>query len=102
MSQSDELQVVTAPVPRSRAACCLHGPDDPYVDAVWLPVLGPASYVLWRHLARLVESSAHATTSLPELAAATGFGPPHGRQSPFNRTLHRLERFNLVAIRDDC
>ena len=80
----------------------LHRHDHPYVDAVWLPVLGPAAYVVWRHLARLVDRSAHTTTSLQELAAATGLGPPQGRQSPFNRTLRRLDRFNVVEIRDEC
>ena len=99
MNGSSRLTVVAA---RRPGTTPLHGPDHPYVDAVWLPVLGPASYVLWRHLARLVEGPAPTTTSLPELAAATGFGTPHGRQSPFNRTLHRLERFSLVAIGDDC
>jgi hypothetical protein len=93
------FHVVPAPV-RGRGAGPLHEPDDPYVEGVWLPVVGPASYVAWHHLARLANSSPHATITLDGLAAATGLGTPRGHQSPLHRTLRRLARFDLAHVDD--
>jgi len=76
----------------------MHGADDPYVEAVWLPVLGPASFVLWRHLARLTHRSPPPTVSVAGLSAAVGLGPPQAHQSPINRALRRLARFGLVQV----
>jgi hypothetical protein len=98
MSGSEELQVVVAPLLGGRGACCLHRPDDPYVEDVWLPVLGPASYMVWRHLARLTTRSPRTTITIAELAASTGLGRPQAHQSPINRALRRLARFDLVHI----
>jgi hypothetical protein len=97
MSASAELQVVTAPPPRGTGACCLHGLDDPYVEDVWLPVLGPASYVVWRQLARVATRSP-ATVTIAALAASSGLGRPQAHQSPINRALRRLARFDLVHV----
>jgi hypothetical protein len=99
VSYSTDLHVVQAPM-RTRTSH-LQDPDHPYVDGVWLPVLGPASYVAWRHLARLAIRSSRATISLDALAAATGLGAPRGQQSPLSRTLRRLDRFDLAHVRDD-
>ena len=30
------------------------GPDDLYAHLVWLPAMGPTSFVLWQRLARLL------------------------------------------------
>jgi hypothetical protein len=43
------LWIEPAPV-RARGTSRLHDPSHPYVEGVWLPVLGPASYVAWRRL----------------------------------------------------
>jgi hypothetical protein len=72
------------------------GPDDAYVEAVWLPVLGPASFVVWRRLARDATSVPALDTSLERLAAATGLGSARGTQSGVARALRRLERFGLL------
>jgi hypothetical protein len=100
VNPSDDLHVMPAPHP-ARGSSHLHDPDHPYVDGVWLPVLGPASYVAWRHLARLATGSSRATISLDALAAATGLGAPRGQQSPINRTLRRLGRFEVAHVDDD-
>jgi hypothetical protein len=71
MSQTTEFHVVPAPI-RSDADHRRHGPDHYYVENVWLPVTGPAAYVVWRHLARLATRSPRQTISLPRLAAVTG------------------------------
>jgi hypothetical protein len=100
MSQTTEFQVVPAPI-RSDADPGRHGPDHCYVENVWLPVIGPAAYVVWRHLARLASRSPRHTISLPRLAAVTGLGPAGGRQSSTNRALRRLERFDLIHLDAD-
>ena len=80
------------------------GPDDCYPVAVWLPILGPAAFVLWRHLARqLAHHPDGVTTSLAALAVDLGLGSPHGSQSAVHRTVRRLERFGLLRwAGDDC
>ena len=100
MSQTTEFQVVPASI-RLDADHGRHGPDHCYVENVWLPVIGPAAYVVWRHLARLASRSPRPAISLPRLAAVTGLGPPDGRQSPINRALRRLERFDLIHLDAD-
>jgi hypothetical protein len=82
----------------ARRAGRLHDPDDPYVEDVWLPVIGPAAYVVWRQLARRAAGAGHQTVSIPRLAAAAGLGRPLGNQSPIRRALRRLERFGLVHL----
>jgi hypothetical protein len=77
------------------------GPDDAYVEAVWLPVLGPASFVVWHRLARDAASTPGFGTSLERLAAAAGLGSPRGTQSGIARALRRLERFGLLRRGDD-
>jgi hypothetical protein len=72
------------------------GPDDAYVEAVWLPVLGPASFVVWRRLAVDATSTPGFDTSLERLAAAAGLGSARGTQSGIARALRRLERFGLL------
>jgi hypothetical protein len=72
------------------------GVDDAYVEAVWLPVLGPASFVVWRRLARDAVSMPGFDTSLERLAAAAGLGSARGTQSGIARALRRLERFGLL------
>jgi hypothetical protein len=73
-----------------------HGPSAPYAQAVWLPVLGPASFLVWQRLARTALHRPGTTTDREELAAAVGLGSPHGAQSAVNRALRRLERFGIV------
>jgi hypothetical protein len=76
------------------------GVDDAYVEAVWLPVLGPASFVVWRRLARDAASTP-GYTSLERLAAAAGLGSSRGSQSGIARALRRLERFGLLRPAGD-
>ena len=95
MTAGPDLHVVAVP---ARRGGHLHGPDDPYVEDVWLPVLGPAAYVVWRQLARQATGAGRSTVSLPRLAAAAGLGRPLGNQSPIRRALRRLERFGLVHL----
>jgi hypothetical protein len=72
------------------------GPSANYAHAVWLPVLGPASFLVWQYLARTAIHEPRSLTTREHLSAAMGLGSPHGTQSAVNRALRRLERFELV------
>jgi hypothetical protein len=100
MNPTTPLHVV-ALAGRTGLAHGQHAPEDPYVADVWLPVLGPASYVVWRQLARTAAGVGQRRTTLAALSAATGLGSPGGNQSGVNRALRRLQRFGLVHLDDD-
>jgi hypothetical protein len=72
------------------------GPASPYVEAVWLPMVGPSSFLVWRRLASALEHEPAVTTSLDELAGALGLGSPRGTQSAIARALRRLQRHGLA------
>jgi hypothetical protein len=86
---------------RAGLAHARFSPDDAYVEAVWLPVLGPASFVVWRRLALDAAATPGFDTSLERLAAATGLGSARGTQSGIARAMRRLERFGLVRHAGD-
>ena len=73
------------------------GPGSEYASAVWLPVIGPASWLTWRVMVRGAGlHEAGWTTSLEELSAVVGLGSPRGNQSGIARALRRLHRFAIV------
>ena len=104
MNATRSLRVVAAGAGTPGYPPARFGPDDCYPVAVWLPMLGPAAFVFWRHLARqFVHHPDGVTTSLATLAVDLGLGSPHGSQSTIHRTLRRLERFGLLRwVGDDC
>lgn len=103
MSAERPLRVLAAPPDDRRGRPGRFGPDDCYPAAVWLPVLGPATFVAWHHLAHLARHAGGATTTRAALAADLGLGSPDGSQSALARTLRRLERFGIArAVGDDC
>lgn len=80
-----------------------HGPNSYYATALWLPILGPSTFLAWRLVASEIQHHpAGVTTTLDRLAADLGLGSPNGQQSAVVRTLRRLERFGVTrAITDD-
>lgn len=73
------------------------GPESTYAESVWLPVLGPASWLVWRRLAlELLASPDGFRLELAALSAAVGLGSPRGRQSAIARTLRRLQYFRVA------
>jgi hypothetical protein len=92
VNPSDPLRVLAAPGHHGQ-----FGPTSAYAEAVWLPVIGPASWHTWRVLARgALLHEAGWTTSLEELSAKVGLGSPHGNQSGIARAMRRLSRFGIV------
>jgi len=80
-----------------------YGPSSSYVTAVWLPILGPSTFLAWRLLAgELHHYPGGVTLTLDRLASDLGLGSPRGEQAAVVRTLRRLERFGITrAITDD-
>ena len=73
------------------------GPGDPQAEESWLPVVGPACFVIWRRLAQalLDQGGALAITS-GDLARTVGMAPVTGNQSGLARSLRRLARFGIA------
>ncbi len=72
------------------------GIDDAYPETFWLPVVGPASYLAWRLLARQVQQRPTAVLSAAEIAGRLGLGSVGGTQSGLERTLRRMDRFAMI------
>jgi hypothetical protein len=69
---------------------------------VFLPVIGPASLVIYRRLGSLVELGlAPFDIDIAELAASVGLGLGTGRCAPVTRTLHRMVAFGLARWESD-
>jgi hypothetical protein len=69
----------------------------PYVEAFWLPVLGPSATLLLRRLAAGLRASPHGyDLELEETARALGLGGVGGRRSPFRRAILRCARYGIA------
>lgn len=76
-----------------------HDPRSRYCERFWLPVLGPSTVCLIRHLvARLEEEPEHCRVDLAEVARAIGLGERPGRSGPFARTLSRAVDFDMARL----
>jgi hypothetical protein len=74
----------------------------PYVEGVWLPVLGPSATWALRRLGLWVEANPQGlTVDLRGLAAELGLRPNLRRSSPMVRTLGRMERFAMITWAND-
>lgn len=73
------------------------GVTDPYVELVWLPVIGPsATWMLRRLDGWLPEPGSVVEFDLGELGAMLGLGPSVAAGSSVQRTMRRLVRFGLA------
>ena len=80
-----------------------HGYDvrSSYVEAVYLPVLGPTSLLLARRLAVLMAAEPRGfVLDVADIAAQLGLGRGSGRNSVIARTLARLVIFDVAQVRD--
>jgi len=74
-----------------------HDPRSAYVETFWLPVLGPSTTWLLRHLStRLDEAPQGIELDVEETARALGLGERLGPNAPFARTLKRCVDFNMA------
>jgi len=74
-----------------------HHPRSLYVERFWLPVLGPSTTFLLRHLALVLEAGTRAVT-LAEIAAALGLAEGSRREGAFFRCLERAAAFEMVRV----
>jgi hypothetical protein len=77
--------------------------NSPYVEAVWLPILGPSATWALRRLGLWAGTHPDGCpVELRELAVELGLGTGLGRASPMVRTIGRLQWFGMAAwSRDD-
>lgn len=76
------------------------GPGHPYTEQVWLPRVGPTSFLMWRYLCRRLHAHPRGcVVTLDELAHALGLGTGRRSASPVCRGLVRLERFGITRQR---
>lgn len=95
MSGSEILLVTRDSRPGDR-----HHHSDPYPEALWLPVVGPTSYLMWLILARTLEHTPVVHLDTDELAERLGLGSSGGNQSGVAKALRRMQRFELVSLPD--
>lgn len=76
-----------------------HDPRSPYCERFWLPVLGPSTIFLLRHLAARLEASPDGCRiSVADTARALGLGERLGRNGPFARTVARAVDFDMARL----
>src|ERR671910_1917686 len=73
-------------------------PTDPYLEWCWLPVVGPSTVALVRHVAELTSTSGEARIPLNDLSRLLGLGAVDvpSRNNKLVRTLTRAEQFGLA------
>lgn len=90
----DRLTIVAWPDPRTEARG--HRPGSPYVEAVWLGILGPSTTLCWQRLARLATARESTAIDSVDLAVSLGLGESLGRNAPISRTLGRMVAFGAA------
>lgn len=73
-----------------------HRPGSPYVEAVWLGVLGPSTTWAWARLARIASTHPGAIIDTTDLAISLGLGASLGTNAAISRTLGRLVAFDAA------
>ena len=78
-----------------------HKPGSPYVEAVWLGILGPSTTLCWQRLARLAAARPGTAIDTVDLAVSLGLGESLGRNAPISRTLGRMVAFGAAQRSGD-
>jgi hypothetical protein len=79
-----------------------HRPGSPYLEACWLPILGPSGTWCWQRLSRLAAVRPGARIDAVDLAVSLGLGEGLGRNAPISRTLGRLVAFETAYRSGDA
>lgn len=75
-----------------------HDPRSAYVERFWLPILGPSTVLLLRHLATALDSAPGGfLLDLEETARALGLGVRDGPHAPLARALRRAVDFAMAT-----
>jgi len=78
-----------------------HKPCSPYVEAVWLGVLGPSTTLCWTRLSRIANVRPNTAIDITDLAVSLGLGVGLGRNAPITRTLGRMVMFGTALHSGD-
>lgn len=78
-----------------------HRPGSPYIECVWLGVIGPSTTLAWQRLARLAVANPGGQVESVDLARSLGLGDGLSRNAPISRTLARMVAFGAAARTGD-
>jgi hypothetical protein len=93
-----DIRLIRRPHPNRMVRCSGITPTDPYLEWCWLPVVGPSTVALVRHVADLTAESGEARIPMGELSRLLGLGrvgDTPGRNNKLVRTIVRAEQFGL-------
>jgi hypothetical protein len=78
-----------------------HRPGSPYVEFVWLGVLGPSTTFAWQRLARQATAISSSNLDVADFSLSLGLGEGLGRNATVSRTLARLVAFDAARRHGD-
>jgi hypothetical protein len=93
-----DIRLIRRPHPNRMVRSSGITPTDPYLEWCWLPVVGPSTVALVRHVADLTADSGEARLPMGELSRLLGLGrvaDTPGRNNKLVRTIVRAEQFGL-------
>jgi hypothetical protein len=93
-----DIRLIRRPHPNRMVRGSGITPTDPYLEWCWLPVVGPSTVALVRHVADLTADSGEARIPMGELSRLLGLGrvgDTPGRNNKLVRTIVRAEQFGL-------
>jgi hypothetical protein len=93
-----DIRLIRRPHPNRMVRGSGITPTDPYLEWCWLPVAGPSTVALVRHVAELTSASGEARIALADLSRLLGLGAADvpSRNNKLVRTLTRAEQFGLA------
>ncbi|MCB0978323.1 MAG: hypothetical protein KDB02_12780 [Acidimicrobiales bacterium] len=78
-----------------------HDPRSTYAETFWLPVLGPSTFLVLRHIATRLDTHPDGfDLCLLDGARSLGLGTRGGRNAPFVRALARSIQFKVCSYDD--
>jgi hypothetical protein len=93
-----DIRLIRRPHPNRMVRTSGITPTHPYLERRWLPVVGPSTVALVRHVADLTAESGEAHIPMGELSRLLGLGRVGdipGRKNKLVRTIVRAEQFGL-------
>jgi hypothetical protein len=93
-----DIRLIRRPHPNRTVRGSGITPIDPYLEWCWLPVVGPSTVALVRHVAELTATSGEARIPMADLGRLLGLGravDPSARNNKLVRTIVRAEQFGL-------
>jgi hypothetical protein len=93
-SLPEQLRVVAWPGPAVQPVG--HRPDSPYVEAVWLEVLGSSATLAWRRVARIAAARPGTIIGSAELAQSLRLGRRFDKDASISRAVARMVAFGAA------